>query len=425
MPKQRNPFLFRNNSGKLSQDREIARRVENLKRAPISVYNRQLNINVEKPRKPFNPTIPVAGPVGTSFEGTLLFSLFEYTPNKAYFYRIESDLSVTEISVIDDALSLFSGMFVKAGNAHYACWAESGGPERIRRSTDGCVTWGIVSGLPEINFNPPDIIEGPDGTIWASLDDDTNGDQTLWKSTDNGETWSHIHTFAIAFDSLSQVPIAVNPTNPNHLLAFGVESHPFPVADIITLGQSFNAGVSFSEEHPSSDEEDMATCYKVVGFTPSGKMVACWEDFPSTTSILRCGINSGGGWSVIEMPSGDPTDFGYSADPGMGPLQIVSEDEYLFCGNVFDSQDQFRLWRTTNGGNTWQLAINGVTGDDEGMKYYYHNGILFLANHFTPIAGGPMLLANTDPWGSGTWQTLLTRSDSDFEPAWGQAFALL
>lgn len=427
MPKQRNPFLFRDESNEMSQARDIGRRIDNLKRAPISVRNRQTTIRIEKPRKPFNPTMPMEAPVGTTPSG-LIFSLFEYSPYNAYFYRIGDDLSVTEISIIENVNSVFSGMFVKAGNAHYSCWVDGiSGPERIHRSIDGCVTWTDVASLPDVAFYNPEIVAGPDGVLWASIDDDDANNPTLWKSVDDGETWSFVHSFSEPMSGADQVSIAVDPTNADHLIAIGYNDNGVaPGGDPITIGESFNGGISFSETEPTGvDGDSTLTFFKIIDFTPSGKMVACWTDFVTTTTFQKAGLNTGSGWSVINMPNNDPTNDGYSADPGLGPLQIVSEDEYLFGGNVYDSSNQFRLWRTVDGGNTWTLVVNGVTGDDEGMKYYYLNGTLFLANHFTSPAGGPMLLANTDPWGSGTWQTLLTRSDQEFEPAWGQAFALV
>lgn len=428
-PKQRNPFLYNNQSARVQQAQQRQQRVQNLERAHVNVTNITRINELKIPRKPINPMIPIAAPAGSVTVSDLVFSLFEYSPNKAYFYRITSELQIEEISTVSDAIGLFSGMFVKAGNAHYGCWVDGVGPERIHRSADGCITWQDIASLPDVSFYPVEIVGGPDGTIWTAYENDSTNDIELWKSTDDGVTWSIIHTFSTPLSGADQISLAVDPTNADHLIVLGYHQSGAGSDDPIIVGESFNGGASFSEAYPSGgtlDGDNTLDFFKLIDFTPSGKIVACWTDRIGDESLQRCGINTGSGWSVIEMPDNEINPgFGYSADPGMGPLQIVSEDEYLFCGNVYDSTNQFRLWRTTDGGNSWTLVFNGITDDDEGMKYYYHNGTLFLANHFTVPAGGPMLLANTDPWGSGTWQTLLTRSDNDFEPAWGQAFAVL
>jgi photosystem II stability/assembly factor-like uncharacterized protein len=108
--------------------------------------------------------------------------------------------------------------------------ADTGG---VHRSTDGGNTWERV--FPAFVARVIDVT--PDGTIWASVWDFPNEDESLYSSTDDGETWTLRYNGAPNNNIFS---FAYDPGNPQ-ILWLGARSF---------LVVSYNGGSSWSHLTP-------------------------------------------------------------------------------------------------------------------------------------------------------------------------------
>ena len=203
----------------------------------------------------------------------------------------------------------------------------------IRRTTDGGKTWRLVSA----NANVRDLVQHPTiSTILYAGTFSQGGDAALWRSTDAGLTWSVQHREPAA----CRWRIAVSKAAPSTVWAVASNTYPYALNGVF---KSTDIGATYEKVYAAKN---------LLGWSRSG------NDF-----------NRGGqGWYDLAMAV-SPTDA-----------------NRVFVGGVNN-------WRTTNGGQTFDLATeqNGdgapwVHADQHFLAYHPLNNSRLFACHDGGIA---------------------------------------
>jgi len=245
----------------------------------------------------------------------------------------------------------------------YATAAQGG----LWRSTDQGATWSaLTDGLPSLSSGWV-AIDPLSSTLWyATGEQHYCGDcfygEGVWRSTDSGVNWSQRGTASQVGSYISRV--VLQPGSSSTLL----------VASDLGVVRSTNGGVNWSVRLASGWCNDLV-------FDPSNASVAY-------CAVQAAGIykstNGGSTWTWLGFGSGLPTGGGYDRiNLAISP----SSPQTLYAGYTQFNGHLFAMYKTTDGGASWTQLPN--TPDyPGGQGWYDHTIAVHPANPDHVFAGG-------------------------------------
>lgn len=274
-----------------------------------------------------------------------------------------SNLQFRNIGPIPGRIDAVAGV---AGDArtYYA-----GGLGGLFKSSDGGITWAPaferepVSSIGAIAVAPSDANVVYLGTGEPNLRNDVAFGDGVWKSTDAGKTWAHEGLDA----SGAVAQLAVDPRDPNRVFA-------------AVLGDVYKP----STERGIYRSEDGGKTWQRVLYTDDRTGGSSVAIDPSDPQHLIAGMWEG--WrSPYHLNSGGPTDGVYESSDGgdhwtrlqgnglpagtMGRIAVAFAPNAPSRVYALIESDAGTLWRSDDGGKTWQLA-NKSHGIDQRPFYF-------------------------------------------------------
>ncbi|MBX2992942.1 MAG: T9SS type A sorting domain-containing protein [Bacteroidetes bacterium] len=245
----------------------------------------------------------------------------------------------------------------------FYCAAAGGG---IWKTTDGGSLWvpltdfltSLASGGLALDPNNPSVLYYGTGELNFS-GDSWYGDG-IYKTTDEGDTWTKVATTAVG-QRFSQ--LVVDPINSNIVYAAG------------SLGvfKSTNAGGTWN----STSTGNNANC---LIMDPTDTQVLYTSVGGSGTNTIRKSTNGGGSWTTLT--GGLPTD-GRRSQLAMAP----SNNQILYASVANTSGGLRGLYRTTDGGENWTLQASSP--NYLGSQGWYDNSVcVHPTNPDFVVAGG-------------------------------------
>ncbi|MDP8231743.1 MAG: FlgD immunoglobulin-like domain containing protein [Candidatus Zophobacter franzmannii] len=203
-------------------------------------------------------------------------------------------------------------------------------------STDAGQNWVIWESLANLSFTIKVITVAQNGVIYAGGD----ANDGLFKSTNSGETWSHINNFPILLRVVTA--IEVDPLDP----------------DIIYVGMSSNsAATDWQQIAKTTDGCSNWTILDTFAFGVVAGVTDIAIDPGNSQNIIVSGIGGISGGDVIftsdaginwqNISSGLPTDFPFN------DIEISESDVYLSGGQLFGSQF-VGIYKSQMGIFSWQ-----------------------------------------------------------------------
>jgi hypothetical protein len=239
--------------------------------------------------------------------------------------------------VTDVAASPTAAGVVLAGVAPGGTWGGT-----MYRSTDDGATWSPVPDLANLSVH--DIEFAPDGTVWAATQD------AVWSSTDDGASWTH-HTLT-----------GVDPNN----------------------DETFDVAL---------DPSDAETIW--IGLTDAGG--------GQPVNLMRS-TDGGSTWDDMTPPHGAPMiGAGIAVDPNDSNTVIA-----VFHGDFGGGE----VWVTTNGGASWDERDDGLGGEPlnavvyDGTRLLVGGGQLF-GSQYLGLYTSPDLGMTWTALDDGTWPLLV------------------
>lgn len=227
MPKQRNPYLFNNNSNEVTRSRQLDMDISNMERAPIYVPTIRSKIDIKRPRKPFNPMIPVYGPTGSPTAFPIIFMINDAGSGSLnhYFYQLNSDNTITLLSTQSWVAGYWYGHTLKRlGNSYYLSFVSdigAGQVATIYRSRDRCSTWELVKYVWRA---PHAFCMDAGGRIWLGgydADDFGATHMKMWYSDDDGDSWILQGEIFSAGGGMDMFSMDAHPTDQNVIVCTG------------------------------------------------------------------------------------------------------------------------------------------------------------------------------------------------------------
>jgi len=257
-------------------------------------------------------------------------------------------------------------IYAATGNAWY-------GPA-VWRSDDGGKNWTHSSAGMTYGDDGPQITTiwslavGPDGTVYAGVEE-----AGLFRSTDRGETWSHVEgltnhpsrpTWGPGAGGLILHTIVPHPTDPNRMWVGISAVGVFETTDGGATWLARNVNV-----RSGSNPEDM--------FPETGQCVHKFAMAAGEPETLYQRNHNGvyvsedGSATWKEVSEGLPTDFGFAmaAHPRDAdtfwviPLTLPEEGRIMPDAHA-------AVWRTHDRGQTWICADNGLPKEDAFLSVY-------------------------------------------------------
>ncbi len=240
-------------------------------------------------------------------------------------------------------------------------------------STNGGITWTTrnpyqTSGLPHVDFHD---LQWQGGTLWTACDGG------VWKSPDGGTTWIDCTDGLI---TRQYYGIAVDPVHRNRLLAgaqdngtdrrrdvgddswdpvlggdgFECAINPL-VPDVVyatvyntSIYRSTQGGANFRDVSPRYGGSESAPFLTPLTLHPAKP----WEVFTGTNRVWFS-PDAGDSWQAL---STDVTNGSWNGSTVAGISGTLADDDVLMVGKGSD------VYRTENGGQTWQLTTRGSGG---------------------------------------------------------------
>jgi hypothetical protein len=211
----------------------------------------------------------------------------------------------------------------------------------INRTTDGGATWDIAVGgtdgvaTQSVRFDPADT-----SVLYAGATS-----LGVYKSSDGGDT------FANSSNGISELPL------------FSIATSPTDPGQIAVAFQGNNSGGVFSSADGGVTwlrETAPATRYSKVGYSPDGTLYAI-SSGPSSVAPEGLYRREGNGdWTSLGPDQGDL----YESDLASLRFSINDPNLILLGGADFGvAGSAVTVWRSTNGGADWDKVYAGRDGD--------------------------------------------------------------
>jgi uncharacterized repeat protein (TIGR01451 family) len=346
---------------------------------------------------------------------------------------------IVQVQRSDNAFAAVSGrigaLAIRPSNGQFILGAAQGGIWLYDASTR---TWSPKTDNAEsLAIGAIAIAPSHDATIYAgtgegALSGDSMFGDGILKSTDGGNTWTHVS--GDYFQGVSTAGLAVDPTNPNHLYAAidrgrGGARRTTPAEHSrYGIWESKDGAVTWTLLKEAKSELNGATDIEIDPQTPATLYASFWGD------AMYKSTDAGQTWST--MMNGLPSDADYAGGSTRFSISVshpsASAPAVLYSGFDYNKASDGshvvgRVWKSTNAGASWtQLpagsGINSVS-DYCGTQCFYDNviqadptnpNIVFAAGSFgynlSPPSGG--VFRSID--GGQTWVNLGWDQHPDF-----------
>jgi len=264
---------------------------------------------------------------------------------------------------------------------------------KIRRSTDGGLTWGS------------DIEIGPSATQGKAVVNETTGDllyvnpakKSMWKSRDHGVTWTHETIAQVRPDGFGLVPSTVSCMQPGITLMFGphkgrllmparimgpkasndVEWRPYHYSTAI---YSDDGGTNWQTSHPFPV---LGTGEAALAELSDGSILYNSREHMSRGNRFMAWSHDGGelwlnAYRSADLPDG-PRGSSYGCMGGMIRLPVAGLDVLLYSNldtdagrmpdrvgaSITKGREKITVWASFDGGRTWpikRLVFDGPSG---------------------------------------------------------------
>jgi uncharacterized repeat protein (TIGR01451 family) len=262
------------------------------------------------------------------------------------------------------------------------------------------------------------------GTGEGALSGDSYFGNGILKSTDGGNTWSHVSGDYFVGVSISR--LVVDPGNSDHLYAAvlrgrgGIRRTTPAVHSDYGIWESKNGGVSWKLLKEAKSESNGATDLEIDPQNPSILYASFWSD------AIYKSTNGGATWATIM--NGLPAAAGgaglASTRFSIALSHPAGQSAELYAGFNWAGQ-KARVWKSTNQGSSWSLLPAG-SGDDSVSDYCggqcsYDNvieadptnpDIVYAAGQFNYDIGSGGIFRSDD--GGQTWKNLGWDQHPDF-----------
>lgn len=291
----------------------------------------------------------------------------------------------------------------------------------VLKSTDGGVTWRHVSDdVPSLSvgalaIDPTDSNKIFFGTGEANASGDSYAGTGMYRSGDGGSTWEFIGLP----DSRHIGRIAIDPNNPQRIFVAAMGSL-FSTNPDRGVYRSTDGGDTWERVHYMTDSTG---CIDVVINPSDGNTVyaAMWERIRNPvyrqvggmTSTVWKSINGGDSW--IELTNGLPPHDPNNGRIGLGISPTNPNTLYAIYsdhpGNVMG------IWRTTNGGDSWESRLVSPNPSEfGGFGWYFGNIWVHPTDPNTVYFGDVEHWKSTD--GGAHWNSILHQQHVDMHAMW-------
>ncbi|NNE43142.1 MAG: hypothetical protein HKN12_02950, partial [Gemmatimonadetes bacterium] len=266
----------------------------------------------------------------------------------------------------------------------YTCRGSGSIGNQVKKSDDDGLTWtNVGTGQPpqtQVGKTKLAVTPADPNVIYANyVDRSTSQTLGVYKSTDNGSTWTAQNTSLNMTNNQGwyNLTLAVDPDDADHLLAGGVE-----------LWESTDAGVTWTSIHSFSimgTDTDIHWDHHAIAYEP-GSNDNVWV---GTDGGVWRSTDDGGNWNSrreglptyqfydICVAQSDPIFMlGGSQDNGLTPrngtdtwtTSTLTADGMVCNINPTNADAVYGEWqfgnhvKSFNGGNTWTDIMNGITG---------------------------------------------------------------
>lgn len=213
------------------------------------------------------------------------------------------------------------------------------GPVGVFKSTDGGETWSHLTGAPAVPASDVAIDPSNPTTVYAAIGDIFGHPQNgIWKSTNGGATWAKL-SGGLPTSTHGRVSVAVAPSNPLRLYALITNPSSGTGGGASSLGgfRSDNGGASWASLPIGNIQASYGWYLSLVTVSPTD---------PNTVLMggltLHRSTNAGASWSNVTPPH---VDLHAAAWDASGRL-VVGDDGGLH--------------RTTNVGSSWSPLNQGL-----------------------------------------------------------------
>ncbi|PDS26522.1 T9SS type A sorting domain-containing protein [Flavobacterium branchiophilum] len=225
--------------------------------------------------------------------------------------------------------------------------------QEFTRTTNGGTTWtsGVIN-VSNTDLKITNISPVSGTTAWVGAFDNVNGLGGVWKTTDGGNTWTQQNASAYTTSGVSWFN-AVHFYNANTGITFGdpLSNGKFEIYKTTDGGATWTAITTVSA---ASGE---------YGY--NGGLVAAGNSLWFTTNkgkLLRT-TDMGATWTKLNTPL---SDFGATAVNGRA---YFSDDNNGVILGTTNSGTTIKLWKTTNGGSTWDAGTTYTGGYNRLLSY--------------------------------------------------------
>jgi uncharacterized repeat protein (TIGR01451 family) len=312
---------------------------------------------------------------------------------------------------------------IRPSNGQFILGAAQGGIW-LYDSTSG--TWTAkTDDLPSLSIGALAIAPTNDAIVYAgtgegALSGDSYFGNGILKSTDGGQTWSHVS--GVYFICVSVSRLVVDPTNANHLYAAiirgrgGKQRTTPPLHSKFGIWESKDGAATWTLLKEAKSEDNGATDLEIDPQNPSILYASFWQD------AIYKSTNGGASWSPIMtgLPAGGTGGLA-AARYSIGLSHPAGQSAVLYVGypavNAPAPGATSRVFKSTNEGASW-FALPTGTGAESVLDYCggqcsYDNvievdptnpNIVFAAGQFNYGIGSGGIFRSDD--GGQTWKNL-------------------
>ncbi len=249
------------------------------------------------------------------------------------------------------------------------------------KSTDTGANWVYVGTPYSGRFNTMEI--GITGTLYGG------GTDTLYRSTDEGQTW-----IPASVPDFRPADFDVHPTNPDIVFATG---HIISGGNYyISIAKTTNGGASWTVTQVSTAFSGYGRCIAVSPFSPDIIYVGGASKSTNEPKLFRS-TDGGSSWNEVIY-------IGWASDYNMNSLVIHPINPNTVCAAT-----QSHIYRTTNGGVSWSRTGTGRDYSYEMVWSVDDTSVIFVSAKdvvYRSLNGGVSWTAHSSGLVSGTHQSL-------------------